>query len=76
MVTPLQIKLARTALGLTIRELAETAGVAPSTIHLFETEKGAMRTSTLGRVQKVLEDGGVIFIYADANGGPGIRLRA
>jgi len=74
MITPMQIKLARTALNLGVRELAAKAEVAPSTIHRFETDKGSMHSRTLDRVQQVLEEAGIIFIYADASGGPGIRL--
>lgn len=33
-----------------------------------------MQTRTLERLQQVLEENGIIFIHADANGGPGIRL--
>jgi transcriptional regulator with XRE-family HTH domain len=72
---PIQIKLARTAIGLGVRELAQAADVAPSTITRFESGKGGMQTRTLARVQQMLEDAGVIFIAADANGGPGVRLK-
>jgi predicted transcriptional regulator len=75
MLTPLQIKLARTALGLGVRELAKTAEVSPSTVQRFESGHGGMQTRTLERVQKVLEEGGIVFITADAGGGPGVRLR-
>lgn len=74
--TPLQMKLARTALGLGVRELAAAAGVAPSTVQRFESGKGDMHSRTLDRVQQVLEENGVIFISADAGGGPGVRLRS
>jgi transcriptional regulator with XRE-family HTH domain len=69
------ITLARTALGLGIRELAQAAGVAPSTISRFESGKGGMQARTLDRVQNVLEAAGVVFIAADAAGGPGVRLK-
>ena len=75
MLAPIQIKLARTAIGLGVRELAQAADVAPSTITRFESGKGGMQTRTLARVQQMLEDAGVIFIAADANGGPGVRLK-
>lgn len=74
--TPLQMKLARTALGLGVRELAAAAGIAPSTVQRFESGKGDMHSRTLDRVQQVLEESGVIFISADAAGGPGVRLRS
>ena len=74
--TPLQMKLARTAVGLGVRELAAAAGIAPSTVQRFESGKGDMHSRTLDRVQQVLEEAGIIFIAADANGGPGVRLRS
>jgi transcriptional regulator with XRE-family HTH domain len=74
--TPLQMKLARTAVGLGVRELASAAGIAPSTVQRFESGKGDMHSRTLDKVQQVLEETGVIFIGADANGGPGVRLRS
>jgi transcriptional regulator with XRE-family HTH domain len=73
---PIQIKLARTAAGLGIRDLAKLADCAPSTILRFETGKGGMHTGTLAKLQKVLEKEGVIFIEADEKFGPGVRLRA
>lgn len=74
-ITPLQMKLARTAVGLGVRELAQRAGVAASTVQRFESGRGDMHSRTLDRVQTVLEEAGVIFIPADAGGGPGIRLQ-
>ncbi len=74
--TPLQMKLARTAVGLGVRELAAAAGIAPSTVQRFESGKGDMHSRTLDRVQQVLEEAGIIFIAADATGGPGVRLRS
>lgn len=76
MLEPIQIKLARTALGLGVRELAEAASVAPSTISRFESGKGGMQARTLDRVQRALERAGIVFIAADAHGGPGVRLKA
>ena len=75
-ITPLQLKLARTAVGLGVRELAEKASVAPSTIQRYESGRGGMQSRTLDKVQQTLEDGGVVFIPADAQGGPGVRLKA
>jgi predicted transcriptional regulator len=74
-ITPLQMKLARTALGLGVRELATAAGVAPSTVQRFESGHGDMHSRTLERVQQALEAGGIVFVYADEHGGPGVRLR-
>lgn len=75
MLTPMQIRLARTALGLGVRELAAAADISPSTVQRFESGIGGMQTRTLDRVQQVLEEGGIIFIYADETAGPGVRLK-
>lgn len=75
MLTPVQIKMARVAVGLGVRELAEAAEVAPSTISRFESEKGGLQARTLDRIQKVLERRGILFIAADSSGGPGVRLK-
>ncbi|HYD26491.1 helix-turn-helix transcriptional regulator [Brevundimonas sp.] len=75
-ITPLQLKLARTAVGLGVRELAEKASVAPSTIQRYESGRGGMQSRTLDKVQQTLEDAGVVFIPADAQGGPGVRLKS
>lgn len=75
-ITPLQLKLARTAAGLGVRELAEKASVAPSTIQRYESGRGGMQSRTLDKVQQTLEDAGVVFIPADPQGGPGVRLKA
>lgn len=71
-----QVRMARAALGISVRELAERSGVADSTILRFETEKGGILVANLSRIQTALEEGGVIFVGADAGGGPGVRLRS
>lgn len=76
MITPVQIRMARAAIGVSVRELGGLSGVADSTIHRFETNRGGMQTTTLARLQTSLEAAGVIFIPADAHGGPGVRLKA
>jgi len=73
---PPQVRMARAALGISVRELAKTSGVAESTILRFETGRGGILAANLDKVQTTLEDGGVIFISADASGGPGVRLRS
>lgn len=76
MISPAQIRMARAAIGVSVKVLAERSGVAESTIHRFEAERGGMQTATLGRLQSSLEDAGVIFLPADATGGPGVRLKS
>ncbi len=69
----IQCKLARVAVGLGVRELAETADVAPSTIVRLEAGVD-LKPRTVAAIKATLEAAGVIFI--DENGeGPGVRLR-
>lgn len=76
MIVAPQIRMARAALGISVRELAEKSGVADSTILRFETGRGGILAANLNRLQLALEEGGVVFIAADLNGGAGVRLRA
>lgn len=76
MITGAQIRMARTAIGWTIGDLAEAAGVSASAIQRAEQAEGVprMRAATLFRVQRALERG-VVFIDGDDQYGPGVRLR-
>lgn len=64
--------MARTALGLGVRELAELAKVSPDTVARFE-RGDALRERTIEDMQRALEAAGVEFI-AENGGGPGVRL--
>jgi transcriptional regulator with XRE-family HTH domain len=66
--------MARAALGWGVRELAERAGIAANTVSRFENGFGAM-VETVVRIQETLEKAGIIFISADQQAGPGVRLR-
>jgi transcriptional regulator with XRE-family HTH domain len=70
---PIQLRMARAAVGWGVRKLAERAGVTANTVTRIENGSDA-RQSTMDRLQQALENAGVVFI--DENGGgPGIRLR-
>jgi transcriptional regulator with XRE-family HTH domain len=70
---PVQIRMARAALGWGVRELAAKAGVTANTV--TRIENGAdMRQSTLQALQDALEAGGVEFI-PENGGGAGVRLK-
>ncbi len=71
---PPQVRMARAALGISVRQLAERSRVAESTILRFETGRGGILATNLDKVQTTLEEGGVVFISADGGGGPGVRL--
>jgi len=71
--TPIQLRMARAAIGWGVRELAEKAGVTANTVTRIENGSDA-RLSTIDRLRQALEAAGVVFI--DENGGgPGVRLR-
>jgi len=73
MVTGIQIKMARAALGWSVRELGQRAGVNPNTITRIEGGADAL-AGTLQKLEEVLREG-VDFI--DENGGgAGVRLKA
>jgi transcriptional regulator with XRE-family HTH domain len=65
--------MARTALGLGVRELASSASVSPDTIARLERGE-PLRESTLQSIQRALEAAGVVFV-AENGDGPGVRLR-
>lgn len=71
--TPAQLRMARSALRLGVRELADLAGVSFTTINRFETEKGGIQHSTAEAIRKALEAQGIVFI-PENGGGPGVRL--
>jgi predicted transcriptional regulator len=62
-------------LGIEQAELAKRARVARGTVRRMESFEGEVgsRTSTLSKVQAVLERAGVEFLGGDQ---PGVRLRA
>jgi transcriptional regulator with XRE-family HTH domain len=72
-VLPIQCRMARTALGMGVRELAAAAEVSTQTVVRFE--KGEqLRQGTVDALRAALEAAGVDFI-AENGGGPGVRLR-
>ena len=66
--------MARAALRWGVRDLGRHAGVAANTVSRFENGMGTT-VATLGQIQKAFESKGIIFIPADENGGPGVRMR-
>ena len=67
---PVQCRMARAALGLSARKLAEAARVAPQTIVRFERGE-KLRPRTVTSVRKVLEAAGVEFTDGHK---PGVRV--
>jgi transcriptional regulator with XRE-family HTH domain len=75
----IQIRLARTALGWTVKRLAQEANLGTATIQRAErAERPPLTVSNLFAIQRALEQAGIIFIddgEQSLAGGPGIRLR-
>ncbi len=68
-----QCRMARSALQLGVRELADSAQVSPTTIVRLEAGE-ELKPRTVAAIRAALETAGVIFV--DENGeGPGVRLR-
>ena len=65
--------MARAALGVGVRELAELAKVSPDTVARFERGE-ELRERTVDALRIALESAGVEFI-AENGGGAGVRLR-
>ena len=72
-ISAIQCKMARTATGLGVRDLAAAAEVSPNTITRFERGE-ELKPSTITAIREALEAAGVEFI-AENGGGPGVRLK-
>ena len=59
--TPAQLRMARAAVRLGVREVAELAGVAPYTISRFETEQGGLRLDTAEKLKAAFSGLGIRF---------------
>ena len=68
-----QCKMARVALGVAVRDLAEMAKVSPDTIARLERGE-PLRERTVDAIRSALETAGVEFI-PENGGGAGVRLR-
>ena len=74
MISRAQVRMARAALGWSVRDLAEHSGLAANTVSRFENGFGA-HLATLQQMQAVLVKAGIEFIPAEGGKGPGVRLR-
>ena len=73
---PEQLRMARAATQLGLRELAELAGVSFTTISRFETGKSGLQLSTAEAIRKALEAQGIQFIdTGQVADGPGVAVR-
>jgi DNA-binding XRE family transcriptional regulator len=68
-----QLRMARAALKMGVRELGELAQVSPNTITRIEADLPS-NPSTILAVRSALEKAGVIFV-SENGGGAGVRLK-
>lgn len=74
--TPAQLRMARNALHLGVRDLAELAGISFTTINRFETGKSGLQLSTAEALRKTLEARGVQFLEdGQVASGPGVAVK-
>lgn len=65
--------MARAALNLGVRDLAELAKVSPTTITKLEAGE-ELKPRTVDAIRAALENAGVIFVESNGEG-PGVRLK-
>jgi transcriptional regulator with XRE-family HTH domain len=77
MIFPSQIRAARALLDWNQFDLAHAASVGIATLRRLESAGAQPRGSVevIWKIQSALENAGVEFIQADAQRGPGVRLR-
>jgi len=74
---PIQCRMARAGLGISIAELAKAAGVRAATISHFESGGDSYR-STVDKLRDALQDRGAVFFPSGdgvPSGGAGVRLK-
>lgn len=71
-ISPEQCRMGRAALHITVRELAERAGVSTAMISRLENDRPVAQQDALERIRTALEVRGVQFIDGHS---PGVRLR-
>lgn len=62
MISPLQCKLGRIAVGMSVDGLAKVSGLGPATIRRFEAGSGDRMSSTVTKIEAALASLGVEFI--------------
>lgn len=70
---PIQLKMARAALGLSIVAFAHEAGVSHETIVRFERGE-KLKDSTVKNIRRAIERAGIVVLNDDGECGPGIRV--
>ena len=71
------MRAVRGLIGWSQSRLAEASGLAASTIKRMEGADSTLKSSVENvlKVQRALEDAGVVFIDQNEESGPGVRLK-
>jgi transcriptional regulator with XRE-family HTH domain len=72
--TPAQLRMARAALKLTVREIEERTGVNKDSISRFEAGREILSGSHQ-RLEQLFLEAGVIFLAPDDQGREGIKVK-
>ncbi|WCK03302.1 helix-turn-helix transcriptional regulator [Agrobacterium tumefaciens] len=70
------VKAARTALGLSRKELAELAGLSDRTIYNIETNQDYVLLDTLMKVRRVFAERGLELVEGDNERGWGLYFKS
>ena len=74
LLSPAQCRAARALLDWSQDDLADRASVSRGTVRGFEADLHELRKTSAAAIRAALEVGGVAFLDADGEGGPGVRL--
>lgn len=77
MITPAQIRAARSLIGWTQVDLAKRSGVSAMSIKNIEREANNPSYKSLAAIERAFDEGGVIFLdpYVNREGSYGVRLK-
>ncbi|RYG32949.1 MAG: XRE family transcriptional regulator [Burkholderiales bacterium] len=72
-----QVRAARALLDWSQQKLSEESGVSLATIRRIESPRGPDRSTAPNKeaIRRSLENGGVLFLPKDGQGGAGVRLK-
>lgn len=73
MMRPVHLRMARAALGWSLRDLEAKSGVGRNTISRYECGKDIL-ASAIDSLEKVMADQGVVFFEGDRTYGMGVGL--
>ena len=73
-ISPVQLRMARAALKLTVRELGALSGVHAATVTRIENEQTKPHEASMRVLADIFRELGLRFVAADDLAGPGVRF--